>query len=96
MLVGLNVSDDAVYDQYRAAMKPLLVRYNGGFRHDFRIKEVLKSEASHNINRVFTIYFPDEAAMTAFFSDSEYKAIKKQYFEASVLNTSILAAYQRP
>ena len=57
MVVGLQVTDDDVYTQYREAMKPLLEQAEGGFRYDFKVSEVLKSEEGLPVNRVFAIYF---------------------------------------
>ncbi len=35
ILVGLNVTDDESYSNYRAAMTPLLPEFHGAFRFDF-------------------------------------------------------------
>jgi uncharacterized protein (DUF1330 family) len=96
MLVGLQVIDEPRYAQYREAMAPILKRFGGGFRYDFRVGEVLKSETHAPINRVFTIYFADEASRDAFFSDPDYRRIKEQFFTGSVQATTILAEYKRP
>ena len=95
MLVGLNLKDEKVYQDYRNAMRPLLEKYGGGFRYDFKIDKVLKSEVDHPINRVFVIYFRDENASKDFFSNPDYLVVKKTYFEASVLNTAIISNYSR-
>ncbi|MCR9140981.1 MAG: DUF1330 domain-containing protein [bacterium] len=95
-LVGLDITDDPVYQSYREAMIPILTRYGGGFRYDLRVSEVLKSESdAGNINRLFIIYFPDRAAKDAFFSDAEYTQVRKQFFEPSVSAVTILAEYDR-
>ncbi|AZZ98622.1 DUF1330 domain-containing protein [Pseudoalteromonas sp. R3] len=94
-LVGLEVSDDEVYSQYRAAMMPILVRYRGGFGFDFIVSEVLKSETDKPINRVFTIYFPSKEVADEFFSDPDYLEVKARYFEASVAHTSIISGYEK-
>ncbi len=96
MLVGLEISDPAIYSQYREAMAPILKRFGGGFRYDFTIAEVLKKETDNPINRVFTIYFADQASRDSFFSDPDYKKAKEKFFEKSVTATTILAEYQRP
>ncbi len=67
MLLGLHVTNDKVYQDYREKMTPLLVECGGGFGYDFKISEVLKSQTDKEINRVFTIYFPDQEAMEQFF-----------------------------
>lgn len=95
MLVGLEVIDDVNYQAYRQAMKPILTTYGGGFGVDFRVSEVLLPQAEPNINRVFTIYFRDEAAKDDFFRDEDYLKVKASYFEKSVASTLILASYGR-
>ncbi|WP_444889887.1 DUF1330 domain-containing protein [Microbulbifer sp. DLAB2-AA] len=95
MLVGLDVSNDDVYQVYRNAMRPILKSYGGSFGYDFRVSEVLKSESNFKINRVFTIRFPSEQIMNDFFSSPKYTAVKKKYFELSVLSTTIIAGYEK-
>ena len=62
MLVGLDVANDAVYSDYRQAMKPILATYRGGFGFDFVVSQVLLSQVEEPINRVFTINFPNQVA----------------------------------
>lgn len=95
ILVGLHVTDDTMYQDYRESMTPLLIECGGGFGYDFKIAEVLKSETEENINRVFTIHFPDEEVMEQFFSAESYLAVKAKYFESSVASTTIIARYTR-
>ena len=95
MLVGLEVIDDAGYQDYRDAMTPMLEARGGGFGYDFRIAEVLRARTDAPINRVFTIHFPDEPTMNAFFADPEYLATKKKHFEPSVRAMTIIATYSR-
>jgi uncharacterized protein (DUF1330 family) len=95
MVVGLNVKDDAIYTDYRTAMKPLLTMHGGGFRYDFKVNEVLKNEEGKQINRVFTIFFESESRMESFFSNEEYLKIKKEFFEKSVGATTIISQYSR-
>ena len=95
MLVGLHVTDDEAYAAYRKAMMPILERYGGGFRYDFRVSETLKAEVDHEINRVFTIFFNDESSLDRFFSDPEYQAVKAKFFAKSVRATVIIAEYRR-
>lgn len=94
-LVGLEVSDNDVYANYREAMKPILKTYGGGFGFDFMVSEVLQSEVDVPINRVFTINFPSQAAADNFFSDDEYLKVKAKYFDASVVNTTIISSYEK-
>ena len=95
LLVGLNVVDDSAYQSYRDEMTPILKRHGGGFGYDFRIAEVLRSETEAPINRVFTIRFPDENAMSAFFANEEYLQIKRRHFEGAVTDTTIITTYKR-
>jgi len=95
MLVGLDVCNDKVYQDYRAAMTPILIAYQGSFGYDFRVSQVLKSQGDENINRVFTLRFPDEATKERFFNDCDYLAVKQQYFEKSVRQTTVIATYNK-
>ncbi|MBW3695271.1 DUF1330 domain-containing protein [Vibrio sp. T187] len=94
-LVGLEVSDNDIYADYRAAMKPILTSYGGKFGFDFIVSEVLRSEVDAPINRVFTINFPDQATAESFFSDDQYLKVKTQYFDASVVHTTIISSYNK-
>jgi uncharacterized protein (DUF1330 family) len=96
MLVGLQVIDDLLYQEYRDAMTPILARYNGGFGYDFRVAEVLHTKTDAPINRVFTISFGDEAMKHQFFSDRAYQEVRARYFEPSVTHSTILAEYKTP
>lgn len=95
MLVGLKVINSEVYSQYRAAMKPILESFDGGFGCDFEVSKVLTQELSAGINRVFTIYFKDQQTMEHFFAHPEYKKVKQTYFTESVAETHIIASYQK-
>lgn len=95
MMVGLTVTDDALYQQYREAMAPLLAAHGGGFRYDFTIGKVLKSASEHPINRVFAIYFGSRAQMDTFFAHPDYQAIKARFFQRSVAGTTIFGGYER-
>jgi uncharacterized protein (DUF1330 family) len=95
MLVGLQVTDDSNYAKYREGMTPILKSVGGGFGYDLKVSEVLKNESDNDINRVFTIHFPDEDIMNSFFSNNEYLAIKKEFFKPSVSAMTLMATYQR-
>ena len=95
MIVALDVTDDQRYQNYRERMTPILIQCGGGFGYDFKISEVLKSQTDHEINRVFTIHFPDREAMQQFFSAESYKSIKAEFFEPSVASTTLIAEYNR-
>lgn len=94
-MVGLTVADDDLYQQYRAAMAPLLAAHGGGFRYDFTIRQVLRSASDHPINRVFAIYFGSKAQSEAFFAHPDYQAIKARFFQRAVTGTTIFGAYDR-
>ena len=94
MLVGLEVIDDLVYQQYREAMTPILLEYGGEFGYDFTISNVLKTQTSDRINRLFTIRFMDAKSRDAFFSNPQYLLIKQQFFSASVASTTIISDYK--
>ena len=95
ILVGLCVTDDRKYNQYRAAMTPILQQYGGSFRYDFVVAEVLKSEAGEPINRLFIITFPDEQAKEAFFADQRYVSVRAEFFEPAVGAVTSIAQYVR-
>ncbi len=94
-LVGLYVTDEALYQQYRDGMYPLLKQYGGDFGYDFKVSEVLKSRVEQPINRVFTIYFDSEQSLTEFFADEHYLEVRKKYYEPAVSATTIISKYQR-
>ncbi len=94
-LVGLEVTNNQIYTQYRNAMTPILEQYGGGFGYDFVVSEVLKSTVDVPINRVFTILFPTKQSADRFFSDDSYLAVKAEYFDSSVAHTTIIAGYEK-
>jgi len=95
LMVGLTVTDDATYQQYRLAMAPLLAAHGGGFRYDFTIAKVLQSASDHPINRVFAIYFGSVAQKDAFFAHPDYLAIRARFFQPAVTGTTVFGAYDR-
>lgn len=95
ILVGLMVTDDRMYQAYRDAMAPILIKYEGAFCYDFTVSNVLKAQNDEKVNRVFTLNFPSEQNKNNFFNDDAYQVIKAQYFENSVANVYILAAYDK-
>lgn len=94
-VVGLNVNNDEIYNQYRLSISPLLKKYEGGFRYDFKIKQTLIAENSNEINRLFLIYFKNKELMNTFFSDIEYLKIKGEFFVNAVSSTIIISEYER-
>ena len=95
ILMGLEVIDDLQYDNYRAAMKPILKSYGGQFGYDFRVSEVLISEQNPDINRVFTISFPDRQQMKDFFADPSYLQAREKFFVNSVASITMISSYQK-
>ncbi|PKI15964.1 DUF1330 domain-containing protein [Colwellia sp. 12G3] len=100
ILVGLHVLDDYTYEKYRIAMKPILSDYQGYFCYDFKVSDVLISQAltpdSHcDINRVFTLNFISKEKMDNFFSDPQYLLVKEEFFVKSVGSATILASYEK-
>lgn len=95
LLVAMNVTDEKLYDEYRAGMLPILRRYGGGFRHDFVVSRTLKSEADHPVTRVFAIYFADKKSKEAFYADPAYQAVKQRFWAPSVKGRTIIAEYER-
>lgn len=93
ILVGLNVTDDELYQKYRNEMTPILKTYGGGFRYDFLIDKVLITDSESIINRVFAIYFESEEAKNEFFLNDKYLQIKERYFTPSVSATTTIAGY---
>jgi len=93
MTVGLLVTDQAMYAQYRREMRPLLERAGGVFRFDFDVARVLESEDGAEINRAFVIQFPDRSTKERFFTDPRYLEIRRRLFEPSVKSTARIAEY---
>jgi uncharacterized protein (DUF1330 family) len=94
-LVGLHVTDQSGYQQYRAKIMPILHSYGGDFRYDFKIADVLVNGSPHAINRVFVIGFTDQIAKEKFFADPAYLQIRKALFETSVDGVSVIAEFVR-
>ena len=91
MTVGLLVNDQGAYARYRSEIAPLLERAGGAFRYDFEIARTLKSEAAHDINRVFVLQFPSRQSKERFFVDPAYLEIRARLFEKAVRGNTILA-----
>jgi uncharacterized protein (DUF1330 family) len=93
MTVGLFVIDQEKYAQYRAEIASLVDAAGARFRYDFEVARTLKSEADHDVNRVFVIQFPDRASKERFFADPQYVEIHDRLFEKAVQGTAIIAQY---
>jgi uncharacterized protein (DUF1330 family) len=94
-LVGLDIADEGAYSSYREGMLPILQRYGGSFRYDFRIEETLRSETTAAINRVFLLAFPSLEAKAAFFADPDYLAVRERHFKPSVRAATVIAEFER-
>ncbi len=93
--MGLRVVDEALYRRYREGMLPILARFGGRFRYDFKISETLKSETAAPINRVYMIAFESKADNDAFFKDPDYLKVRETFFKPAVAEITTLAAYER-
>ena len=95
-LMALNVVDAELYAKYRAAMTPLLEAHGGKFGLDLWVAEVLRAPPEQKpFNRMFTIIFPSQERREAFFSNPEYLAIRKSFFEPSVAAVTNLGQLAR-
>ena len=92
-VVALNVIDEDAYQQYRNRTADLLAEDGGQRLYDFRVSEALTSAASHPINRVFLIRFPDEETMVAYFADDTYRSARAAHFEDAVAGATLIGAY---
>jgi uncharacterized protein (DUF1330 family) len=93
-VMGLEVIDDVVYQQYREQMLPILRAFGGSFGFDFKVSYVLKSKTKAPINRVFTIDFPNREVMDQFFSDPTYLEVKNKYFDRSVKSVTTISMHE--
>ena len=94
-LVGLNIIDEGAYSNYRDGVMPILKKYGGAFRYDFRVAETLCSETPAVLNRVFLLAFPSREAKTAFFVDPAYLAVRERHFKPAVLVATVIAEFER-
>lgn len=96
-LMALNVVDADLYAKYRAAMTPLLDAHGGSFGLDLWVGELLRALPEQTpFNRMFTIVFPSQERREAFFSNPDYLAIRKEFFEPSVAAVTNLGQLTRP
>ncbi|SDW35655.1 DUF1330 domain-containing protein [Marinobacter mobilis] len=94
-VMGLNVTDEAEYQNYREGMLPILTTFGGSFGFDFKVAEVLRSKTTDAINRVFTIEFPSKERMEEFFSNPEYIEVKNKHFNSSVDSITVIAEHEK-
>ncbi|MGH1344756.1 MAG: DUF1330 domain-containing protein [Nannocystales bacterium] len=83
-VIALEVCDHDVYERYRAGMRPILAEYGGSFDWDILGGEVLQSPEGAPVNRFFVLSFPAKERSAAFFADPRYKAVRSEFFDASV------------
>ncbi len=95
MTVGLFVSDPEMYSQYRAEIAPLVEAAGARFRFDFEIARTLKSDANHEINRVFVLQFPDGAGKEEFFANPRYIEIRARLFARAVKAGTTISEFER-
>ncbi|MCV2403254.1 DUF1330 domain-containing protein [Marinomonas sp. C2222] len=93
-IMGLEVIDQGIYQKYREAMMPILATFGGEFTFDFTVSEVLLSQSTDNINRLFTITFPSKQHMEGFFSNPDYLAVKAKYFDLSVKSATVISLHE--
>ena len=94
ILVGATLLDDAMYEEYRTHMKPLLHDMGGEFLLDYQVTATGQGSAGQDYDRLFVIRFPDEATKTAFFAADDYQRIRNKWFSPSVKDIAILAAWE--
>lgn len=94
-VMGIEVIDNEVYQQYRENMMPILHSFGGSFGFDFKVNEVLKSKTDEAINRVFTLEFSSKEVMDEFFSNPDYLVVKEKYFLKSVRAVTIISMHEK-
>jgi len=94
-IVGLDVIDNEEYQKYREGMLPILKTYGGAFGYDFLVSDVLLAKGESNINRVFTIEFPDKQVMERFFSDPNYVAVQNKHLKNSINSKTVISMHEK-
>ncbi len=90
----MDVRDAALYAAYREAMTPILHSFGGAFSLDIWVQEVLRAPKLAHFNRLFTISFPSEVQLDAFFADERYVAIRERLFVPAVGDYEQVARYE--
>lgn len=93
-VMGIYVTNEEEYANYRKGMLPILQSYGGSFGYDFKVSEVMKSKEDAPINRVFTIEFPSQETMEKFFSDPNYLVVKKAHLDVSISSRTVIAMFE--
>ena len=94
-IMGIYVTDDDEYQNYREGMLPILHSFGGSFGFDFKVSEVLKSKTNDPINRVFTLEFSNKQVMEEFFSNPSYIEVKNKHFKNSVQSVTIISMHEK-
>lgn len=94
-IMGIYVTDDDEYQNYREGMLPILHSFGGSFGFDFKVSEVLKSKTNDPINRVFTLEFSNRQVMEEFFSNPNYIEVKNKHFKNSVQSVTTISMHEK-
>ncbi len=94
-VMGLHVVDDDEYQRYREGMEPILNSVGGAFGFDFKVSEVLRSKTDDHINRVFTIEFPSQSVMDAFFTRPDYLEVQTRHLTNSVKSKTVISMHEK-
>ena len=93
IVVGLVVTNQDSYAQYRNEMRPLLEEAGGAFRYDFEVARGLHGEGAADVNRLFVIRFPNESSKDRFFADPRYIEIRRRLFDPAVKARVLISEY---
>ena len=74
VIADLQVHDSATYERYRAAVPPLVQRYQGEYL--VRGGELEVMEGTWRPSRLVVLRFPDRQAARAFLNDPDYQPLK--------------------
>lgn len=93
-VMGICVTNEEEYSNYRKGMLPILQSYGGSFGYDLKVSEVLQAKTNDPINRAFTIEFPSQDVMEKFFSDPNYLVVKKAHLDISISSRTVIAMFE--
>jgi uncharacterized protein (DUF1330 family) len=93
-VMGICVTDEEEYSNYRKGILPILQSYGGSFGYDFKVSEVIQTKEVAPINRVFTIEFPSQEVMEKFFNDPDYLVVKKTHLDISISSRTVIAMFE--
>ena len=75
LIVQVSIADEAQYQKYREAVRPLIVKFGGKFI--VRGAKVEALEGHHDGRRLVVIEFPSTEAIHAWWGSPEYAPVKK-------------------